>query len=311
VVVDQDQADRQPGLRPGLYVTIAVNDTGSGMDRETRERAFDPFFTTKEKGRGTGLGLSTVSGIVKQAGGNVSLFSEPGRGTSVRVFLPMVGEVALIQNTDTQVFDDRGSGEVILLVEDEEAVRRLVRATLERRGYHVLVASDGPEALQIERQAEHIDLVLTDLVMPQMSGMEVARRVRESRPGTRVLFMSGYTDRSLQETGQLPDEIEVLQKPFTSAVLAARVRRALENGWPDLQSRSFATISTISAWSYPASLNDWIDASLLRAASSRANDNALFVFASRVRARRLRRISSAERPSWFAWATCCAREYSH
>jgi PAS domain S-box-containing protein len=238
VVVDQDQADRQPGLRPGLYVTIAVNDTGSGMDRETRERAFDPFFTTKEKGRGTGLGLSTVSGIVKQAGGNVSLFSEPGRGTSVRVFLPMVGEVALIQNTDTQVFDDRGSGEVILLVEDEEAVRRLVRATLERRGYHVLVASDGPEALQIERQAEHIDLVLTDLVMPQMSGMEVARRVRESRPGTRVLFMSGYTDRSLQETGQLPDEIEVLQKPFTSAVLAARVRRALENGWPDLQSRS-------------------------------------------------------------------------
>jgi CheY-like chemotaxis protein len=154
------------------------------------------------------------------------------------VFLPMVGEVALIQNTDTQVFDDRGSGEVILLVEDEEAVRRLVRATLERRGYHVLVASDGPEALQIERQAEHIDLVLTDLVMPQMSGMEVARRVRESRPGTRVLFMSGYTDRSLQETGQLPDEIEVLQKPFTSAVLAARVRRALENGWPDLRSRS-------------------------------------------------------------------------
>jgi PAS domain S-box-containing protein len=144
VAMTPEQAERQPGLKPGRYVTIAVNDTGSGMDRETVGRAFDPFFTTKERGRGTGLGLSTVSGIVKQAGGSVSLFSEPGRGTSVKVFLPMVGEVALPENIEAAALDDRGSGEAILLVEDEEAVRRLVRATLERRGYKVLVASDGP-----------------------------------------------------------------------------------------------------------------------------------------------------------------------
>jgi PAS domain S-box-containing protein len=238
VSVTEEQAARKPGLRAGPFVTIAVKDTGSGMDQETLDRAFDPFFTTKERGRGTGLGLSTVSGIVKQAGGSVSLFSEPGRGTSVKVFLPMVGEVALPASIETTALDDRGFGEVILLVEDEEAVRRLVRATLERRGYLVLVASDGPEALQAERQADRIDLLLTDLVMPQMSGMEVARRVREKRPGLPVLFMSGYTDRSLQETEQLPADVEVMQKPFTSTVLAARVRRTLDNGWPDVKRKA-------------------------------------------------------------------------
>jgi hypothetical protein len=238
VAVTPAEAERQAGLRPGLYVTIAVNDTGSGMNPETRGRAFDPFFTTKEKGRGTGLGLSTVAGIVKQAGGSVSLFSEPGRGTSVKVFLPMLGEVAMPESVAPVAPDDRGSSEVILLVEDEEAVRRLVRATLERRGYRVLVASDGPEALELERQAEHIDLLVTDLVMPQMSGMEVARRVLEKRPAMPVLFMSGYTDRSLQETEQLPADVDVMQKPFTSTVLAARVRNALDHGSPNLKRKS-------------------------------------------------------------------------
>jgi two-component system cell cycle sensor histidine kinase/response regulator CckA len=207
-----------------------VNDTGSGMSPETRARAFDPFFTTKEKGHGTGLGLSTVSGIVRQAGGAVGLYSEPGHGTSVKVFLPMVGEIGAVENHERQQLESRGHGEIILLVEDEEAVRRLVRATLERRGYGVLVASDGPEALQLDRTAERVDLVLTDLVMPQMSGIEVAHRVLEHRPGVRVLFMSGYTDRTIQKTESLPEDAEVLQKPFTSANLAARVRRALDNG---------------------------------------------------------------------------------
>jgi two-component system cell cycle sensor histidine kinase/response regulator CckA len=230
VVLDQDRADFQLGLRPGTYVMIAVNDTGSGMSPETRARAFDPFFTTKEKGHGTGLGLSTVSGIVRQAGGAVGLYSEPGHGTSVKVFLPMVGEIGAVENHERQQLESRGHGEIILLVEDEEAVRRLVRATLERRGYGVLVASDGPEALQLDRTAERVDLVLTDLVMPQMSGIEVAHRVLEHRPGVRVLFMSGYTDRTIQKTESLPEDAEVLQKPFTSANLAARVRRALDNG---------------------------------------------------------------------------------
>ncbi len=223
-----EYADRHPGVRPGRYIMLAVNDTGVGMDQKTCARVFDPFFTTKEKGRGTGLGLSTVYGIVKQAGGTVDLYSEPQHGTSVKVFLPRAGDVALEPKPGSATVEAAGGMETILVVEDEDAVRRLVRATLERRGYRVLVASGGPEALQIARSAEPIDLLITDLVMPQMSGLEVADRIRKDRPGIRVLFMSGYTDRSLQKTEALPDNTEFLQKPFTPAALASRVRIVLD-----------------------------------------------------------------------------------
>ncbi len=225
------------GLRPGHYIMIAVNDTGVGMDQTTRSRVFDPFFTTKEKGHGTGLGLSTVYRIVKHAGGTVDLYSEPLRGTSVKVFLPRAGEV---ERCPQDVYFDvevAGGLETILVVEDEDAVRRLVRATLERRGYRVLVASGGPEALQIARDEPGIDLLITDLVMPQMSGVEVADRIREERRQSggdlRILFMSGYTDRSLQMTDALPARTGFLQKPFTPDMLAARVREALDQNGRD------------------------------------------------------------------------------
>ncbi len=216
------------GLRPGRYVMIAVNDSGVGMDQKTRERVFDPFFTTKEKGKGTGLGLSTVYGVVKQAGGTIDLYSEPQHGTSVKVYLPRAGDISEAERQAPAFTDAAGGRETVLVVEDEDAVRRLVRSTLERGGYRVLVASGGPEALDVSRREEHIDLLLTDLVMPQMSGVEVATRVRQDRPGIRILFMSGYTDRSLQETWALPESTEFLQKPFTPATLSIRVREILD-----------------------------------------------------------------------------------
>ncbi len=228
VDLNDEYTGRHLGVRPGPYVMIAVNDTGMGMDQVTRERVFDPFFTTKEKGKGTGLGLSTVYGVVKQAGGTIDLYSELQHGTTVKVFLPRAGNASVIERPSPDPIEPAGGRETILVVEDEDAVRRLVRSTLERRGYRVLVASGGPEALQVARCEEPIDLVVTDLVMPQMSGVEVAARIQQDRPRTRVLFMSGYTDRSLQKTGVLPDAMEFLQKPFTPAMLATRVRNVLD-----------------------------------------------------------------------------------
>ena len=217
------------GLRPGQYIVISVNDTGVGMDPKTCARVFDPFFTTKEKGQGTGLGLSTVFRIVKHAGGTVELFSEPLRGTSVRVFLPRAGDVARSVRQAVPARQVAGGLETILLVEDEDAVRKLVRSTLERLGYKVLVAAGGPEALQIARKEQHIDMLISDLVMPQMSGVEVADRIVQDRADIKVLFMSGYTDRSLQMTGSMPPSTAFLQKPFTPDVLAACVRETLDH----------------------------------------------------------------------------------
>jgi hypothetical protein len=215
--------------KPGHYVTLAVTDTGIGMDEATRARAFDPFFTTKENGNGTGLGLSTVYGIVRHAGGTVELDSELERGTSVTVYLPRAVDAPRGEKAKRAPVEAPGGRETILVVEDEDAVRRLVRASLERRGYRVLVASGGYEAVEIARRESPIHLVLTDLVMPQMSGVAVAELVKAERPGIRVLYMSGYTDRSLQKSAGFPeDAASFIQKPFTPAVLGARVRAALD-----------------------------------------------------------------------------------
>ncbi len=228
VDLTEDHAWRQLGVPPGRYVTLAVIDTGVGMDSRTRARVFDPFFTTKEAGRGTGLGLSTVYGIVKQANGTVDLISEPQRGTAVKVYLPRVAR-ALQPDAppEREVGDEEGDGETILGVEDEDAVRRLVRAALERPGYRVLVAASGFEAIRIAHDVPHIDALITDLVMPEMSGVQVAERIREIFPDIRLLFMSGYTDRSLQRTDALAKDTDFLQKPFTPAVLVSRIREIL------------------------------------------------------------------------------------
>jgi CheY-like chemotaxis protein len=219
------------GARPGRYVTLAVRDTGLGMDAETQKHIFEPFFTTKEKGKGTGLGLATVYGIVKQSEGYIWVDSAPGTGTTVRVYLPWVeAEPVAEEPTRSVVREDvpaRGT-ETVLLVEDEEMVRRMTREVLEGAGYHVLEASSGFEALRVSSgHGGRLDLLLTDVVMPGMSGRELAERLAPVRPGIKVLYMSGHTDDAIFHHGVTQAGTGFLQKPFTPDALERRVRELL------------------------------------------------------------------------------------
>ena len=230
VDLDQDYAGRHVGVVPGSYVTLAVSDTGTGMDEDTQARIFDPFFTTKEKGKGTGLGLSTVYGIVKQSGGSIWVYSELGHGTTFKVYLPELA--AGSQKTEAVAVESFmiGGSETVLLVEDEDVVRGLARKILEHAGYSVLEASRGEEAFRLcVERAEPIDLLLTDVVMPETSGKEVADRLTELFPGLRVLFMSGYTDEAIVHHGVLDSNVEFIQKPFTPAALVKKVRDVLDS----------------------------------------------------------------------------------
>jgi PAS domain S-box-containing protein len=230
--VELDKAAAHPPavLSPGKYVMLAVTDNGCGMDAETQAHIFEPFFTTKEKGKGTGLGLATVYGIVKQSGGYVWVYSEPGRGTSFKVYLPRIEDEPTARGrdgkTDTRALP-RGS-ETVLLVEDEKGVRELAREYLELVGYTVIEAEDGHTALELA--AMHvgpIQLLMTDVVMPGISGRELAGRVKAIRPDIKILFMSGYTDQSVVHHGILDTDAALLQKPFTMAALAAKLREIL------------------------------------------------------------------------------------
>jgi two-component system cell cycle sensor histidine kinase/response regulator CckA len=230
VELDQEYANTRVGVLPGDYVMLAVSDTGIGMDEATEARIFDPFFTTKEKGKGTGLGLSTVYGIVKQSGGNILVYSEPGHGTTFKVYLPQI--IAEPQKTVAAVVDVAlpSGSETILLVEDEDVVRGLASKILEQAGYKVLAASRGAEAIRLCReQTEPIHLLLTDVVMPETSGKEVADQVTELLPSLRVLFMSGYTDEAIVHHGVLDSNVEFIQKPFTPAGLVMKVREVLDS----------------------------------------------------------------------------------
>ena len=235
VEIGEGHATKHMTVKPGRYISLAVTDTGIGMDEKTASQVFDPFFTTKGKSQGTGLGLSTVYGILKQSGGAVDVYSEPGRGTSVKVYLPRVDAVEPAPALPAaQAIPEAQGRETVLVVEDEEAVRRLVLTTLERRGYQVLMASSGVEAMHFVREHRGpIHLLITDLVMPQMGGAEVIKRLRRKRPDTEVLCMSGYTDRSIQRTRSIAGH-EFLQKPFTPAQLLRKVRQILDT----LQQRS-------------------------------------------------------------------------
>ena len=227
--IDSEFASRHLGLPPGSYVMLAVSDTGCGMDEKTKARIFEPFFTTKEVGKGTGLGLSTVYGIVKQSGGSISVYSEPGAGTVFKVYFPQLHE-ALEAPRETVVSSvvPRGS-ETILLVEDEDMVRGLARQILEDAGYNVLDARGGDEAIRLSRERSGpIDLLLTDVVMPETSGKEIAQRLTEMRPTTRVLYMSGYTEDAIVRHGVLDSSVEFIQKPFTPVALARKVREVLD-----------------------------------------------------------------------------------
>jgi len=230
VDLDESYAGRHIAVKPGPYVLLAVSDTGSGMDEATKQRLFEPFFTTKGPGKGTGLGLSTVFGIVKQSGGSLEVYSEPGRGSSVKIYFPRVDRPASIEAAGRQRPSLRGT-ETILLVEDDEMVRNLVRETLEREGYKVIGAADPLEALRIaEAHRGKIQMLITDVVMPKLSGKELAKTLVERRPEMKVLYMSGYTDSAIVNSGILQKEVAFLQKPFTPAALATKVREVLENG---------------------------------------------------------------------------------
>jgi CheY-like chemotaxis protein len=214
---------------PGRYVVVTVSDTGEGMDGATRARVFEPFFTTKEPGRGSGLGLATVYGIVKQSGGYIWVYSEPGHGTSFKVYFPPT-ESLLAPRAGRQGTDGANvSGwETVLLVEDEDAVRALAREVLRRHGYVVLEARHGVDALRTaERHPDPIHLLITDVVMPHLSGRDLAERLAPLRPGMKVLFMSGYTDQAVMHRHLTPGAA-FLQKPFTPEIFARKVRRILD-----------------------------------------------------------------------------------
>ncbi len=217
----------QSFVAPGEYVALLVRDTGIGMDAETRAHIFEPFFTTKEKGKGTGLGLATVYGIVKQSGGYIWAESEPGAGSVFQTLLPRVAQPAdshIVQ----QVLDFRSGGETILLVEDDPAVRRMASEVLLSAGYCILAAPSAADALRIAAQHEgRIDLLLTDVVMPGMTGPELARQFSSQFPGVRTLYTSGYTDDAIENHGARSRAVRILQKPFTHHTLAQSVREAL------------------------------------------------------------------------------------
>ena len=222
---------RHPELSPGRYVLLAVSDTGLGMSAEVKEHLFEPFFTTKGVGQGTGLGLATVYGIVKQSGGDISVYSEPGQGTTFKIYLPRIKEDSELRPASPATVQIPGGWETILVVEDNDELRQLAASVLRNLGYTVLEAPNGPEAIQLfQAQPEAIHLVLTDVVMPEMSGREMVERLRQTHPGLRALYMSGYTDAAITRQGVLEPGAPFIQKPFGVEALAKKVREVLDGG---------------------------------------------------------------------------------
>jgi len=224
----EQYAELHQPVTPGRYVMLAVSDTGIGMDADTKTRIFEPFFTTKEKGKGTGLGLSTVYGIVKQSAGYIWVYTEVGRGTTFKVYLPRVDAPADVQAPRREAGTLAGT-ETVLLAEDDAMLRPLAKGLLERLGYQVLEAENAEQALAVAggHQAP-IHLLLADVVMPGASGRDLARRLGETRPATKVLYVSGYTDDAIVQHGMLEPGLNFLQKPFTPDALARKVREVLD-----------------------------------------------------------------------------------
>ncbi|UCC47807.1 MAG: response regulator [Gemmatimonadota bacterium] len=232
--LDEEYVSAHTPVQPGPYVMLAISDTGSGMDEATRARVFEPFFTTKESGKGTGLGLSTVYGIVKQSNGYIWVYSEPGQGTTFKIYLPRVEDVEAVVRPKARGAAERrrlerDGKETGLVVEDDDAVRAVVRRALEGCGYTVVEARDAAEATRLAGEyAGAIDFLITDLIMPETSGRDLARRVAEVRPDVRVLYMSGYSDNVVLRQGMLSPGMQFLAKPFTQESLLDKVREILD-----------------------------------------------------------------------------------
>jgi CheY-like chemotaxis protein len=229
--LDRGYVAQNAGVAAGQYVAICVSDTGTGMEPEMLERVFEPFFTTKDVGKGTGLGLSMVYGFVKQSGGHVKIYSEPGEGTTVKLYLPrLVGTLAPEEEVDAAEVPEGTQEETILVCEDDDDVRAYSVEVLRELGYRVLEAHDGPSALRLlERQEGRVDLLFTDVVLPSgMTGAEVAAQARKIRPDLKVLFTTGYARNAIVHHGRLDPGVELITKPFSYADLAARIRDLLD-----------------------------------------------------------------------------------
>jgi PAS domain S-box-containing protein len=227
VQVDDSYAAPRADLRSGWHVSVKVSDTGTGIPGDIMSRVFEPFFTTKSHGEGTGLGLATSYGIITQAGGTIRICSEPGLGTTVTVLLPATGQAAPAQ-PPPPAKPGGGTGQVVLIVEDEPALREVARRILDRNGYHVLTAASGLAAIDlVTNRPGRIDLLLTDVIMPQMMGEEVAQRIRARQPGIRVLYMSGYTQGPLSAQGVLEPGVNLIEKPFSEPSLLATINNIL------------------------------------------------------------------------------------
>ena len=233
VELDEEYTSRHIDVQPGRYVMLTVSDNGSGIDEQTQARIFEPFFTTKQKGKGTGLGLSTVYGIVRQSGGHVTVESVLQEGSKFRIYLPPTEATGLRTQVEAPPIQGEilSGTETVLAVEDEPSLRRLISVSLEKRGYTVLAAEDGTEALRIlESNPDKIDLVVSDIMMPKMNGLELRRKAVLLRPGVRFLFISGYAEDTIGRTAQLPQDAGYLEKPFLPIELARKVRQLLKNG---------------------------------------------------------------------------------
>jgi len=230
VTIDDAYCAEHAGFIPGDFSLLVVSDDGCGMDQQTMSKLFEPFFTTKEVGKGTGLGMATVYGIVKQNNGFINVYSEPGRGTTVKIYLPWYKTAAeRIRKEEAAVSDARGN-ETILLVEDELSILKVATAILERLGYTVLAASTPGQAIDLARvYAGEIHLLMTDVVMPEMNGRDLARNLLPLFPRLKRLFMSGYTANVIAHHGVLDEGVNFIQKPFTGRDLAAKLRAVLDN----------------------------------------------------------------------------------
>jgi CheY-like chemotaxis protein len=230
VSFDSDYIYRHTDISPGNYVMVAVSDTGCGMQPDIRERIFEPFFTTKAKSGGTGLGLSTVHGIIKESKGYILVYSELDKGTTFKIYLPMIEEEAISPPPRDEIGYLPKGDETILLVEDETSVRNLTAQVLREQGYTVLEAANGSDALNVvrDRAAEEIHLLFTDVVMPQVGGRELAEQLKTIRPNTKILFTSGYPDSTIIYQGLLDPDVDFIAKPLSPSTVARKVREVLD-----------------------------------------------------------------------------------